>query len=277
MARVKSAVTKRKRHKKILKQAKGYFGHKHIGFRSAKEQVRKSNEYAFRDRKHVKREMRKLWIKRINAASRYYEMSYSQFMNGLKKAKIEINRKMLADIAVHDLEQFGHLVNEAKIALGQKPIEVKPIPKEEKVVKKVSKPARQKTEEVNENISKPVKEKTEEVNENISKPVQLKLEFEEEEVTSTQTQKNESSVETKQPFNEFKKKIEISKVVSMLKEPTKNGQKNKNEVIQKPILTNFKPNVKDFADNSIVNPERTQEQILEEIKKESVPKKEKPE
>ncbi len=133
MARVKSAVTKRRRHKKILKQAKGYFGHKHIGFRTAKEQVRKSNEYAFRDRKQIKREMRKLWIKRINAASRMYEMSYSQFINGLKKAGIEMNRKMLADIAVHDLEQFGHLVNEAKIALGNKTVEVKPIVKKEEV------------------------------------------------------------------------------------------------------------------------------------------------
>ena len=135
MARVKSAVTKRKRHKKILKQAKGYFGHKHIGFRTAKEQVRKSNEYAFRDRKQIKREMRKLWIKRINAASRMYDMSYSQFINGLKKAEIEMNRKMLADIAVHDLEQFGHLVNEAKSALGQKSVEVKTIEKPKEVIK----------------------------------------------------------------------------------------------------------------------------------------------
>lgn len=127
MARVTSSVTKRRRHKKILKQAKGYFGHKHIGYKSAKEQIRKSNEYAFRDRKQVKREMRKLWIKRINAATRIYETSYSQFMNGLKKAEIEINRKMLADIAVNDLEQFGHLVNEARQALGQEAVDVKSI------------------------------------------------------------------------------------------------------------------------------------------------------
>ncbi len=136
MARVKSSITKRNRHKKILKLAKGYFGHKHIGYRSANEQVRKSREYAFRDRKQVKREMRKLWIKRINAASRMYEISYSQFMNGLKKAEIEINRKMLADIAVNDIEQFGHLVNEAKQALGQEKIEIKPIEKEVEVIPK---------------------------------------------------------------------------------------------------------------------------------------------
>ena len=120
MARVKSAVVKRKKHKKILKQAKGYFGHKHIGFKSAKEQVRKSNEYAFRDRKNIKREMRKLWIKRINAATRMHDMSYSQFINGLKKANIEINRKMLADIAFNNIEQFAILVEKSKLALKLK-------------------------------------------------------------------------------------------------------------------------------------------------------------
>ncbi len=141
MARVKSAVTKRRRHKKILKQAKGYFGHKHIGFKSAKEQVRKSHEYAFRDRKQTKRNIRKLWIKRINAATRIYEMSYSQFINGLKKAQIELNRKILADIAVNDIEQFGHLVNEAKKALNQTPVEVKSVPKEN--VKQISEPKKE--------------------------------------------------------------------------------------------------------------------------------------
>ncbi|BDU67548.1 MAG: 50S ribosomal protein L20 [Candidatus Tyloplasma litorale] len=119
MARVKSGVTKRRRHKKILKLAKGYYGHKHIGYRTAKEQVRQSREYAFRDRKQVKRDMRKLWIKRINAGTRIYDMSYSQFMNGLKKANIEMNRKMLADIAVNDIEQFGLLVQEAKKSLSK--------------------------------------------------------------------------------------------------------------------------------------------------------------
>jgi len=117
MARAKSAVTKRRRHKKVLKQAKGYFGHKSIGYKSAKEQVRKSNEYAFRDRKNVKREMRKLWIKRINTAARMHDITYSQLMNGLKKANIDINRKMLADIALNDMEQFAAIVQEAKAAL----------------------------------------------------------------------------------------------------------------------------------------------------------------
>ncbi len=117
MARVKSSVTKRKRHKKVLKQAKGYYGHKHIGYKSAKEQVRKSNEYAFRDRKKVKSDFRKLWIKRINAATRTYDLSYSKFMNGLKLANIELNRKMLADIAVNDIKQFEELVKISKSSL----------------------------------------------------------------------------------------------------------------------------------------------------------------
>ncbi len=117
MARVKSSVTKRKRHKKVLKQAKGYYGHKHIGYKSAKEQVRKSNEYAFRDRKKVKSDFRKLWIKRINAATRMYDLSYSKFMNGLKLSNIELNRKMLADIAVNDIKQFEELVKISKESL----------------------------------------------------------------------------------------------------------------------------------------------------------------
>lgn len=117
MARVTSSVTKSRRHKKVIKQAKGYFGHKSIGHKSAKEQVRKSNEYAFRDRKRIKRDMRKLWIKRINAAARTYDISYSELMNGLKKANIDINRKMLADIALNDLSQFGSIVTKAKDAL----------------------------------------------------------------------------------------------------------------------------------------------------------------
>ncbi|BDV02324.1 MAG: 50S ribosomal protein L20 [Candidatus Hepatoplasma vulgare] len=114
MARVTSAITKRKRHKKILKQAKGYYGHKHIGFKSAKEQVRKSNEYAFRDRKQTKRNFRKVWIVRINAATREYDLTYSNFINGLKRANVELNRKMLADIALNDKEEFKKLINIAK-------------------------------------------------------------------------------------------------------------------------------------------------------------------
>lgn len=117
MVRVKKAVTKRRRHKKTLKQAKGYYGHKHIGYKSAKEQVRKSQEYAFRDRKQTKRNLRKVWIKRINAAANENDISYSRFIYGLKQANVDLNRKMLADIALNDKEQFKALVKIAKEAI----------------------------------------------------------------------------------------------------------------------------------------------------------------
>jgi len=114
MARIKGGVTSRKRHKKILKLAKGYFGSKHKLFRPANEQVMKSLTYAYRDRKNKKRDFRKLWIARINAAARINGISYSKLINGLKHAGVEINRKMLADLAVTDDKAFGKLVEVAK-------------------------------------------------------------------------------------------------------------------------------------------------------------------
>lgn len=114
MARVKGGVTSRRRHKKILKLAKGYFGGKHRLFRPANEQVLKSLAYAYRDRKAKKRDFRKLWIARINAAARINGMSYSKLINGLKQAGVEINRKMLADLAISDEKAFGKLVEVAK-------------------------------------------------------------------------------------------------------------------------------------------------------------------
>ena len=114
MPRAKSSVVSRKRHKKILKLAKGYRGSKSKLFRVANQQVMKSLVYAYRDRKARKREFRKLWIARINAAARNNGMSYSRFMNGLKKAGIDVNRKMLADLAVNDGRAFGQLVDMAK-------------------------------------------------------------------------------------------------------------------------------------------------------------------
>lgn len=114
MARVKRGVTARKRHKKILKLAKGYFGSKHRLFRPANEQVLKSLSYAYRDRKAKKRDFRKLWIARINAAARINGMSYSRLINGLKQAGVEVNRKMLAELAVNDEKAFGKLVEVAK-------------------------------------------------------------------------------------------------------------------------------------------------------------------
>ncbi len=114
MARVKGGYTARRRRKKVLKLAKGYFGSKHALYRTANEQVMRSQRYAYRDRKQRKREFRKLWITRINAQARVNGMSYSQLMNGLNKANIEINRKMLADLAVNDQQAFANLVNVAK-------------------------------------------------------------------------------------------------------------------------------------------------------------------
>ena len=114
MARVKNGVTTKKRHKKILKQAKGYFGSKHRLYKSAKEQLMHTGAYAYRDRKQNKRNFRKLWITRINAACRINDISYSKFINGLNKAGLEINRKMLAEIAINDMVVFKELVEVAK-------------------------------------------------------------------------------------------------------------------------------------------------------------------
>jgi len=117
MPRVKGGTVTRSRHKRILKLAKGYYGSKHKLFRTAKQQVMKSGQYAYRDRKQRKREFRKLWIARINAAARMNDISYSQLMHGLKVAGVDINRKMLADLAVHDEAGFTSLVNQAKAAI----------------------------------------------------------------------------------------------------------------------------------------------------------------
>src|SRR5690625_712916 len=117
MARVKGGTVTRQRRKRVLKLAKGYYGSKHPLFKTAKQQVMKSGQYAYRDRRQRKREFRKLWITRINAAARLNDISYSQLMYGLKQAGININRKMLADLAVNDEKAFAELVNKAKAAL----------------------------------------------------------------------------------------------------------------------------------------------------------------
>ncbi|WP_028546001.1 50S ribosomal protein L20 [Paenibacillus taiwanensis] len=114
MARVKGGFTTRRRHKKVLKLAKGYFGSKHRLFKTANEQVMKSLLYAYRDRRVKKRDFRKLWIARINAAARMNGLSYSKFMHGLKLAEVNINRKMLADLAVNDIDAFNSLAAVAK-------------------------------------------------------------------------------------------------------------------------------------------------------------------
>lgn len=117
MARVKNGLTSRKRRKKVLKQAKGYFGAKSTLYRTAKQAVIKSGQYAYRDRKQKKSEFRKLWISRINAAARNHDISYSRLMNGLKVAGIDINRKMLSEIAIADDAAFAEIVAQAKNAL----------------------------------------------------------------------------------------------------------------------------------------------------------------
>ena len=116
MARVKSAKITRKRHKKVLKQAKGYFGAKHYRFRNANQAVLKSLSYAYVGRKDRKSDFRKLWIARINAAARMNGLTYSKLIAGLKKANVTINRKMLAEIAVNDEKAFAEIANIAKNA-----------------------------------------------------------------------------------------------------------------------------------------------------------------
>src|SRR4051812_35033477 len=117
MARVKRSVHARKKRRKVLEEAKGYFGQGHISYRKAKEQLLKSDVYAYRDRKNRKRAFRRLWIMRINAAARAEGLSYNQLMNGLRLAEVPLDRKVLADIAVSDPEAFGKIAAQAKTAL----------------------------------------------------------------------------------------------------------------------------------------------------------------
>ncbi len=136
MARVKNGATTKARHKKVLKAAKGYFGSKHRLYKTAKEQLMHSGQYAYRDRRQKKRDFRKLWITRINAACRENEISYSKFINGLNKAGVEINRKMLSEIAINDPKVFADLVKVAKDGLDGKVTkqERKQVEKEEKKI-----------------------------------------------------------------------------------------------------------------------------------------------
>ena len=144
MTRVRNGVVTKQRHKKILKEARGYFGSKHREFKSAKEQLMHAGQYAYRDRRQKKREFRKLWIVRINAACRENEISYSRFIEGLNKAGLEINRKMLSEIAINDPKAFSELV---KVAKSGKVAEVK-VAKEEKVAKTETKKETKKEEKV---------------------------------------------------------------------------------------------------------------------------------
>ena len=136
MTRVKGGTIHRARRKKVLDQAKGYFGSKHRLYKTAKEQVMHSGKYAYRDRRNKKRDFRKLWITRINAACRMNNISYSKFMNGLKKAEIVINRKMLAELAIDNPAAFTDLVAIATDALNGKKIVAKEVKVEAKATAK---------------------------------------------------------------------------------------------------------------------------------------------
>lgn len=140
MTRVKGGTVAKTRRRKVLKQAKGYFGSKHRLYKTAQEQVFHSGKYAYRDRKQNKRNFRKLWITRINAGCRANDISYSKFINGLSKAGIEINRKMLSELAIDNPSAFTELVNTAKKALDGKVVakkeEIKTETKKEEKIEK---------------------------------------------------------------------------------------------------------------------------------------------
>ena len=118
MPRVKRGVTARARHKKVIEQAKGYYGRRKNVYRVATQAVTKAGQYAYRDRRQKKRQFRSLWIVRINAAARQFGLSYSRMIDGLNKASVEIDRKVLADLAVHDIDTFGKLAETAKANLA---------------------------------------------------------------------------------------------------------------------------------------------------------------
>ena len=166
MTRVKGGTVARARRKKVLKSAKGYFGSKHRLYKTAHEQVMHSGQYAFRDRRQNKRNFRKLWITRINAACRENEISYSKFINGLNKAGVTINRKMLAELAIDQKQAFADLVKIAKDSLDgktyvPKKAEEEKVKKETTTEKKETKKENTKKETKKEATKKVAKEKTE--------------------------------------------------------------------------------------------------------------------
>ena len=148
MARVKNGAVTKARHKKVLKAAKGYFGSKHRLYKSAKEQLMHSGQYAFRDRKQKKRDFRKLWITRINAACRQNDISYSRFIEGLTKAGVEVNRKMLSEIAINDPKMFSEFVKVAKDGLAGKSFEEAKAPKKENVKKETKKEVKEESKDL---------------------------------------------------------------------------------------------------------------------------------
>jgi len=205
MTRVKNSVTTKARHKKVLKAAKGYFGSKHRLYKTAKEQLMHSGQYAFRDRRQKKRDFRKLWITRINAACRENEISYSRFIEGLNKAGVEVNRKMLSEIAIADSKAFAELVATAKKGLDGKvkaaKVEAK---KEVEVVKATAKKetAKKETkkEEVKEEKKAPAKKVAAKKEEKVEKAPAKKTTAkttEKKTTTKTTTAKKTTKKETK--------------------------------------------------------------------------------
>jgi len=184
MTRVKNGTIHRARRKKIMKRAKGFFGSKHRLYRTAKEQVMHSLSYAYRDRRNRKRDFRKLWITRINAACREHDLSYSKFMHGLTKAEVNVNRKMLAEMAVNNEEGFANLVQLAKDALAGKELK-KPTLAKTDSKKETTKKATEKKETTKKQVSK--KEETEDLS---SKTVaELKKMAKEKNITGYSTMK----------------------------------------------------------------------------------------
>ncbi len=172
MARVKGSNIHKNRRNKVLKEAKGYFGSKHRLYKTAKEQVMHSGKYAFRDRRAKKRDFRKLWIVRINAACETNGISYSKFMHGLKLAEVTVNRKMLSELAIDNPKSFSDLVELAKMALEGKAPEVKKVKPKKKEVKeeKITKTLADNKEVKKETkIAKETKKNTKEENNDLSK------------------------------------------------------------------------------------------------------------
>lgn len=208
MPRAKSGPATRQRRKKILKQAEGYYGSKSTLYRTAKQQVMKSLQYAYRDRKRKKRDFRKLWITRINAACRQEGISYSRFMNGLKLAGVEVNRKVLADLAVNDPNGFAELVNVSKAALVNGKAETVKV--EEQVGALAAKPsAKKETEKASEaKEEKPLEKKAE------AKTVDVK----EEATADVKEDVKETADATKRYTEEELSKLTVAKLRELAKE-----------------------------------------------------------
>ena len=189
MARVRNGAVTKARHKKVLKEAKGYFGSKHRLYKTAKEQLMHSGQYAFRDRRQKKRDFRKLWITRINAACRLNEISYSRFIEGLTKAGVEVNRKMLSEIAIENPKAFAELVKVAKDGKAGKVKRATEVAGNEVTVNKA---ATKKAE-----VKKEIKEEKEEIKKEVK-----------EKKAEVKTKKTEVKKEIKEKKTEVKEKVE---------------------------------------------------------------------